>query len=106
MTLYCLRVSAIFLLAGVALAQDPQNPVPAANSQTPAAQQAGQDQSSPPAGQKLPDAPSQQVQQPAPASPPAQPSAPQSGTGAQEGHERVAFIIPAFGVTNNQNAPP
>lgn len=31
---------------------------------------------------------------------------PAPSTDSKEGHERIVFVVPAFGVTNNQNAPP
>jgi len=59
----------------------------------------------------MPPAPAPQTQ-PTPSNPPAgatqQPgqAAPAGAEAEKEGHERIAYVVPAFAVTNNQNAPP
>jgi hypothetical protein len=58
------------------------------------------------AAQELPDAPSAQAPaQSQPAAPDRQPKKP-GPPDQHEGHERIGWVVPAFGVTNRQDAPP
>jgi hypothetical protein len=133
MTFSCLRTAAILLLLGTAVAQDSAPSKPTPGSDPAATEQTGQQAATPEPTKEVPSAPAPQGgeqsqeaqktaenpsttnppgQQPTQGSPAATPSAPGQEKslpplpGEREGHERVAFVVPAFIVTNNPDAPP
>ncbi|MGA3210935.1 MAG: hypothetical protein ABSD20_06470 [Terriglobales bacterium] len=104
MKFYFLRLAAILLLlAGVAVAEDSAQTAPTIDLGSTATQQNSQ---------PTPATPAQAGQQPSltwPAGAPAGSSPDESvtaepATGEREGHQRIGFVVPAFGVTDNPNA--